>query len=296
MVLRVGYVREHFSSPLLQLEEIDKGETFVLHECPGGTGELIRALRDDKVDLVIALTDPLITGIVSGENYRLVGNYVDSPLNWAVITGYESKYKSIADLKGTTIGISRYGSGSWTMAAVMAMQHNWFSTADGKILDQIKFKENKNIDGLIESINDGSTSAFMWEWFTTKPWEDAKKCRFIGSVKTPWPSWMIAAHTDTTRAPPDQLRSFLSKLNDYVQAFNSAEKRSGDNIIFIKEKFKYPEADIKAWLETVSYPTDIRTVPEEVVTKTLNTLKDAGVVDGAKADAFGGPSNFAIKL
>ena len=76
-----------------------------------------------------ALTDPLISGIAKGsEQYKLVGSYVTAPLNWyvkfpvltgisaglmlidrAVITGKNSKYNSITDLQGTTIGISRLG-------------------------------------------------------------------------------------------------------------------------------------------------------------------------------------------
>lgn len=42
-----------------------------------------------------------------------------------MITGKNSKYNSIVDLKGTTLGISRPGSGSQTMAAVMALQQGW---------------------------------------------------------------------------------------------------------------------------------------------------------------------------
>lgn len=38
---------------------------------------------------------------------------------------------------------------------------------------------NNDIRGLINSVNDGSTSAFMWEWFTTKPFADAGECRFV---------------------------------------------------------------------------------------------------------------------
>jgi hypothetical protein len=73
-----------------------------------------------------ALTDPLISGIANGSKaYKLVGTYVTTPLNWcvtltetfgnlsqssrAVITGKNSKYNSITDLKDTTIGISRVG-------------------------------------------------------------------------------------------------------------------------------------------------------------------------------------------
>lgn len=47
------------------------------------------------------------------------------------MTGKDSKYTSIQDLRGTTIGISRPGSGSQTMAGVMAMQQEWVD-AQGK--------------------------------------------------------------------------------------------------------------------------------------------------------------------
>lgn len=80
-----------------------------------------------------ALTDPLIAGIARGSDvYKLVGSYVTTPLNWyvyfyhvtllsymytcmcvcvqrAVITGTNSKYHTMSDLKDTTIGISRPG-------------------------------------------------------------------------------------------------------------------------------------------------------------------------------------------
>ena len=76
-----------------------------------------------------ALTDPLISGIAKGSQaYKLVGSYVSTPLNWsvnllphpvvgpnalpglrAVITGKDTPYKTISDLKGTTLGISRPG-------------------------------------------------------------------------------------------------------------------------------------------------------------------------------------------
>lgn len=78
----------------------------------GGTGQVISRLRNDEIDVAIALTDPLLAGIANGTSegaYKLVGSYVTSPLNWAVVTGKDSKYQNIADLRGTTIGISRAG-------------------------------------------------------------------------------------------------------------------------------------------------------------------------------------------
>jgi len=124
---------------------------------------------------------------------------------------------------------------------------------------------NNDIKGLIKSVNDGSTSAFMWEWFTTKPFVDAGECRFvsllvvlanfaqgclhlltspqIGSVPTPWPSWLIAAHPERASIIP--LKEFLTTLTTFVTKFNSEESRGTRNVAFIVEKFGYPKEDIE---------------------------------------------------
>ena len=138
--LRVGWHREHFLSPLLQFAEKDNGHTFELVECPGGTGEMQVKLKNGEIDLCIgmstfaillwslglslrtALTDALIAGLANGQtSYKLIGRYISSPLRWcvdkgeaclilrAIITGKDSKYQSVSDLKGTTFGISRLG-------------------------------------------------------------------------------------------------------------------------------------------------------------------------------------------
>ncbi|EUC64793.1 periplasmic-binding protein-like protein II [Rhizoctonia solani AG-3 Rhs1AP] len=109
-MLRVGYVPEHFASPLLQYADTDQGKTFALSSFPGGTGAMIAALQNNEIDVAVALTDALIAGIANGSQaYKLVGSYVSTPLNWAVVTGKESKYQSIDDLRGTKLGISRVG-------------------------------------------------------------------------------------------------------------------------------------------------------------------------------------------
>ena len=51
--LRVGWHREHFLSPLLQYAEKDKGETFELVECPGGTGDMQVKLKNGEIDVCI---------------------------------------------------------------------------------------------------------------------------------------------------------------------------------------------------------------------------------------------------
>lgn len=52
----------------------------------------------------------------------------------AVITGKDASYQSVSDLKGTTLGISRLGSGSQVMASVLSMNEGWTGS------DQPQFK------------------------------------------------------------------------------------------------------------------------------------------------------------
>lgn len=118
-------VPEHFSSPLLQLaardpslELVSCGSTSLpplrllppANHLAGGTGQLISALKADKIDIAIALTEALITGIAKKTaEYKIVGTYVTSSLNWAVSVGKDSKYEKLADLRGEKMGISRIG-------------------------------------------------------------------------------------------------------------------------------------------------------------------------------------------
>jgi len=155
------------------------------------------------------------------------------------------------------------------MALVMALQQQWAPK-------DVDFKVNNDIRGLIDSVNDGTTSAFMWEWFTTKPFQDAGEVRFIGSVPTPWASWMIAAHP--VRASTDALKGFLSGLSEYVRDFDAPAKREKDDIEFIHEAFGYPKDDIAEWLKTVSFTDDCAKVDARVVLTTMNTLREAGVI------------------
>ena len=67
----------------------------------------------------------------------------------------------------------------------------------------------------------------------------------IGSVPTPWPSWQIAAHISEERAPRALLKQFLTKLSEYVRAFDAPEARKEKDVEFIKSTFGYPEADVR---------------------------------------------------
>ncbi|KAK4686521.1 hypothetical protein P7C73_g3609, partial [Tremellales sp. Uapishka_1] len=259
--LRIGWHREHFLSPLLQYHAKDAGATFELVECPGGTGEMQVKLKNGEIDLCIALTDALIAGLANGQDaYKLVGRYIASPLRWAIITGQKSKYHSVDDLKGTTFGISRLGSGSQVMASVLSLQQGWSEE------DQPRFKVEGQFKPLRDSVNSEQTSVFLWEWFTTKPFVDSGEVRFIGSVYT------------STSASKEAVSNFLAALEPYVTHFNSPKARETEDVDFVVHYFKQQRADVEEWLTSVRWEEGLRLVKEEVVRETLSVLEQAGVV------------------
>ncbi|PWN41528.1 hypothetical protein IE81DRAFT_341972 [Ceraceosorus guamensis] len=161
--LRIGYVPEHFSSPLLQLGRSSWGLAHLeLVSQPSGTGQMLSSLSSDqamqqeqKIDVAVALTESLIAALAKGrEDFKLVGSYVKSSLNWAVITGtspHAERYQSIEDLKGEKIGISRVGSGSMVMASVMALLQGW-TDKNGKA-SEVHFKVQDTFENLRRGVN-----------------------------------------------------------------------------------------------------------------------------------------------
>lgn len=221
------------------------------------------------------------------EHFKLVGSYVSTPLNWAVVCGKDAPYSDIKQLEGKPIGISRIGSGSQIMASVLALQH-WSSTSN------LEFKVLNSFENLRNAVNRTEAAFFMWEWYTTKPFVDSSEVKFVGNVPTPWPSWSIAASksnvsrsrddklTNSIRTGPDvssdQVQRFLERLSTYTTAFDSKESRQQANVDFISKHFGYDEQDIRAWQDAVGYYHDTSTIHEKVVRDTLKTLQIAGVV------------------
>ncbi|GAA5941312.1 substrate-binding domain-containing protein [Sporobolomyces koalae] len=276
--LRVGYVREHFSSPLLQLAA--KDESIELVECPSGTGQVMSRIKANEIDVAIALTESLLAGIAKKTaEFKLVGTYVTSPLQWAVIVGKDSKYEKLEDLKGEKIGISRIGSGSQVMASVMALNEGWVDS-EGKV-SPIDFEVLDTFKNLRDGVNSGKAAAFMWEKFTTRPYLD--EVRFIGVVPTPWHSWAVVASPTTLSSTSPLLavlERFLSNLTESIRTFDASEARANESVQFVQTTFGYPEEDVRAWFDQVSYPQGpVREIEQAMVEKTFKTLEAAGVLN-----------------
>lgn len=84
--LRIGYVPEHFSTPLY-FATAHYGLIAELIAFPSGTGHMVTALRGGDIDVGIGLTEGWVAGLgkvtdaeAGNGGYRLVGTYVETPL------------------------------------------------------------------------------------------------------------------------------------------------------------------------------------------------------------------------
>lgn len=85
--LRIGFVPEHFSTPIHFAKE-HFGLSANLVPFPSGTGHMITALRAGDIDVGIGLTEGWVAGLGKEDavanggdgGYRLVGTYVETPL------------------------------------------------------------------------------------------------------------------------------------------------------------------------------------------------------------------------
>jgi hypothetical protein len=92
---------EHYLAPLhlaLRCASPDLPFKVSLIPFPSGTGHMISSLRGNEIDIGIGLTEGWIAGLVGKEQmekrvedggYKMVGQWVETPLRWAIVTGRE---------------------------------------------------------------------------------------------------------------------------------------------------------------------------------------------------------------
>jgi len=290
--LRIGFVPEHFSTPL-EFAKKHYGLNAKLLPYPSGTGHMVTALQDNDIDVGVGLTEGWVAALGKAQasqhdaGFKLVGTYVETPLCWAISTGARrEELKNVADLKGKTVGVSRIGSGSYVMSFVLADQQGWLeaqSTSSPFPVEPLNTFAN-----LRDGVNNHTADFFMWEHFTSKRYYDNGEIKRIGEIYTPWSSWKIVAkndliypanwsHGEHASHPPlkEELDDALQKINKGVKHF---EENQEEAVQYISTKLDYSEEDAREWLKTVQFADDVRGVNEKVVEKTVQILQKAGVL------------------
>jgi len=308
--LRIGYVPEHFSTPLYFAKK-HFGLDAELIPFPSGTGHMVTALRAGDIDVGIGLTEGWIAGLGKTEEgdggYRLVGTYVETPLcgfdilqrrrvsrltttpGWAISTGKNRReIHSVDSLKGGKIGVSRIGSGSYVMGYVLADERDWLlpTVPVGPNTDSAPpfsdFVVLNTFENLRNAVNSGEADFFMWEHFTSKRYYDSGEIRRVGEIYTPWSSWKIVASTTLfgqDDALDPRVEDLFEELNKGIKHFNENQDEA---VEYISTALDYSAEDAREWLKTVRFPDRTQGVDQSVVDKTVSALRKAGVLSQFK--------------
>jgi len=262
--VNIGGVPEHFNLAwhltLKNGEYEEKGIDLQWQDYYGGTGAMCKALRAGDIDIAIILTEGIIKDIIAGNPSKIVQTYVQTPLIWGVHVANNSKYKTVASLKGRKAAISRYGSGSHLMAYIHAQNNNWNLEKD------LDFKVVKNLDGAVEGLTNKEADYFLWEKFTTKPLVDNGTFRCIATCPTPWPCFVIAVREDFIKENNADLKTILHLINNTTTEFKyipSIDKT-------IANQYEQQLEDVQEWLNLTEWSQDI--IGEDTITNIQKKL------------------------
>lgn len=270
VTLRLGGVPEHFNLPVHEAMDAGafaaRGVDLQWITYPGGTGQMTRALREDEADACILLTEGAIADIIHGAPFRIVSEYVTTPLTWGVHTGTNGPLRHHDEVYDRRYAISRFGSGSHLMAIVDAV-------SQGRALREDQFVPVRDIDGALASLDAGETDVFYWEKYTTKPHVDAGRLRRIGEYLTPWPCFVIAVRDSVLRAHPESVIRMLRAIHDQCDRFMQDPGAPGRTA----ERFGLLPADAEAWYHRTEWAIH-GWVSDKMMASVVYHLRQAGIV------------------
>jgi len=222
---------------------------------------MTKALRENKIDIAVILTEGIIKDITDGSPCKIVQVFVESPLIWGIHVAEKSAFKQLNDLKGQRAAISRFGSGSHLMAYVNAMGLDWDTRSD------LEFEVVKDLDGAVEALTNEEADYFMWEKFTTKPLVDQQTFRRLGDCPTPWPCFVIAVRDEFITNEKETLLAILEVINSITKTFKQIPEI--DSII--SERYKQKNEDVKQWLALTEWsqknisPSTVEAVQDQLM-------------------------------
>lgn len=239
--LKIGGVPEHFNLPWrLAIEEGRFREIGLdLHwsDMGGGTGQMIRGLQTGALDIAVLLTEGITKSILEGLNAKIIQIYVVSPLHWGIHVPFKSDFKTVDELKGQTFAISREGSGSHLMTYVKASQEGWDTNA-------LKFNVVGDIYGGLWALEHNEAQAFLWEKYTTFPYTEQGKCRYIDEVVTPWPCFVIAVREEVLNENSALLKEMCRVVNEKALEV----KKSENTVEVISWRYNLRLGQVENWL------------------------------------------------
>jgi sulfonate transport system substrate-binding protein len=268
--LKIGGVPEHFNLPWRLLleggEPARAGVDAQWQDFPDGSGAMAAALREERLDVAMLLTEGAIAGAAAG-GFKIVSVYVESPLIWGIHVPAASSLRDVDDIRGTRYAISRNGSGSHLMSFVHARDRGW-PPAD------IAFVVVRNLQGAVDAFEAGTADVFFWEKFMTKPLVDAQRFRRVGEFVAPWPAFVVCASSAALATKGAAIAALLN------QAATSAAKlaASAGGAALIASRYELETADVRDWLGTTRWATRARAAATDVA-PAIAALRELDLLD-----------------
>lgn len=246
---KIGGVPEHFNLPWrMAIEEgrfRDAGIQLHWSDMSGGTGQMVRGLESKSLDIAVLLTEGITMSILKGLKAKIIEVYVTTPLHWGIHVPYHSSIDKVDDLEGKTFAISREGSGSHLMTYVRANQEGWDTS-------QLKFNVIGDVYGGLWALENDEAQAFLWEKYTTHPFTEQKKCRYIDEVVTPWPCFVIAVREEIAEKYADE----LNVICDIVNKKALEVKHNEDVVDLISWRYNLRHGQVQNWLNETDWNYD----------------------------------------
>ena len=268
--VRIGGVPEHFNYAwyIGLKKNAFKAQGIDLRwvDCPGGTGQMTEALKQNSIDMAIVLTEGIIKAISDGISSKIVQTFVKSPLIWGVHVDTGSNYTKASELKNTQAAISRMGSGSHLMAYLQAQKLGWNTTRE------LHFKIIKNLEGGVKALRESEADYFLWEKYTTKPLVDSGVFRRIGECPTPWPCFVIAATDSFIENETFTLKSILETINPITKEF----KNIADIDTILSKRYGQKREDVQAWLAQTEWSQ--KNIQKETLQNVQNKLLELKLI------------------
>lgn len=274
--LKIGGVPEHFNLPWrLAIEEgrfRQAGLELHWSDMTGGTGQMIKGLQLGTLDVAVLLTEGITKAILEGLKAKIIQVYVTTPLRWGIHVPFKSDIHAVDQLEGQTFAISREGSGSHLMTFVKANQEGWDS-------EELKFNVVGDIYGGLWALENNQAQAFLWEKYTTFPYTEQGKCRYIDEVVTPWPCFVIAVREEVLEKHSDLLKTMCAIVNQKAKELKSDE----DTVEVISWRYNLRSGQVQNWLIETDWNYDGIEYPL-AFDKTIRYLKKLELVDEAIAE------------
>jgi sulfonate transport system substrate-binding protein len=275
---KIGGVPEHFNLPWrLAIEEgkfKEIGAELHWSDMTGGTGQMIKGLQTGSIDIAVLLTEGITKSILQGLDAKILTVFVTTPLHWGIHVPYHSDITRVDQLEAQTFAISREGSGSHLMAYVKAFQEGWDT-------NQLKFNVVGDVYGGLWALHNEQAQGFLWEKYTTFPFTEQKKCRYIDEVVTPWPCFVIAVRNDVYSSEFELLKNIAQIANQ--RAFELKNNDQAAEIISWRYNLRLSQ--VQNWLIETNwnFQNKFEKEPFQLV---IDYLLKLNLIEEAEADSW----------